>query len=224
VSVEQKLARLYADLRDCYGHQHWWPADDAFGVMVGAVLTQNTRWQNVEAALARLGEAGMMDAQRMAASDLSELHPLVRPAGYYRQKSARLSLLARWFVRVAAGRPEALAAEPTCLLRGELLGLRGIGPETADSILLYALRRPVFVVDAYTKRVAARHGLIGPDCSYEELQVLFTDHVPEDLDLYQDFHAQMVKLGTTHCRRRPVCDGCPARGALGTPVPEEDML
>ncbi|NIO13965.1 MAG: endonuclease III domain-containing protein, partial [Xanthomonadales bacterium] len=175
-------------------------------------------------AIANLREAGALEPRVLASLELERLRELVRPAGYFRQKSARLARLANWLVQRGEGTVEALAAVPTARLREELLALRGIGPETADSILLYALERPVFVVDAYTMRVVVRHGLLDPGAGYYELRELFTASLPRHVALYKDFHAQLVELGKRFCRSRPRCEGCPARPALGEPIPDDELI
>lgn len=212
---------IYETLRETFGPQHWWPGDSAFEVMVGAILTQNTNWQNVEKAINRLKKRRALAPGRMGAVEAEELQDLIRPAGYYRQKAARLKRLVWWLGEACDGDLELLKDWPTDELRRELVGLRGIGPETADSILLYALDRPVFVVDTYTKRITARHGLVEPECGYYELQRLFEDHLPEDLELYRDYHAQLVQVGKDYCRRKPRCRRCPVRDVLGEPTLEE---
>ncbi|MCD6415485.1 MAG: endonuclease III domain-containing protein [Planctomycetes bacterium] len=221
--MHAQLMGLYEALRREFGPREWWPADTPFEVMVGAILTQRTNWQNVEKAMERLRAAGALDVRTLAGMSPEQMHELVRPAGYYRQKSARLSRLARWFWERAEGDPQRLATRPTDDLREELLSLRGIGPETADSILLYALERPSFVVDSYTNRAVVRHGLLEPGCGYYELKELFEANLPADIDLYQDYHAQLVELGKRFCGTRPRCAGCPARAILGEPIPDEEL-
>jgi len=218
MNLPDLLMDLYRALLRAYGHRGWWPGDSPFEVMVGAVLTQRTNWQNVRRAISALKAEGALDATSIATMDAGRLQELIRPAGYYRQKAARLKAMASWLVRRAGGDPERLADVPTDSVRRELLALRGIGPETADSILLYALARPAFVVDAYTKRLVVRHQLLGPECDYFELKELFELNLPEDVELYKDYHAQLVEVGKRHCRSVPVCAGCPARQALGDPV------
>lgn len=224
MSTRELLSDLYPALLRAFGHRAWWPGQTPFEVMVGAVLTQNTNWTNVEKAIRALKDADALDARAIAAMDLECLQALIRPSGYYRQKSVRLRRLAEWLIERGGGEPEGLAGIATETLREEFLSLRGIGPETADSILLYALGRPTFVVDAYTKRIAARHRLIDPDCGYYELKDLFETALPRDLDLYKDYHGQIVELAKRHCKRRgPICGTCPARPVLGEPVLEEDV-
>ena len=214
------LTDIYRTLREAFGYQDWWPAQTAFEVMVGAVLTQRTNWSNVEKALSALKAAGLMEPGALAEADLERLQSLIRPAGYYRQKSRNLLRLVQWFVARSGGDIASLERVRTDELRAELLSLRGIGPETADSILLYGLGRPTFVVDAYTKRAVVRHSLLDAECTYEELKELFEGHLPRDVELYQDFHAQLVQLGKRYCRPRPLCSMCPLHPLLGDPTGE----
>lgn len=220
--MSNEFIEIYRTLREAFGHQQWWPARTPFEVMVGAVLTQNTNWKNVETAIVNLREAGLLRPGPLSAAEAEELQDLVRPSGYYRQKSARLLRLARW-VETRCGPDdeelEALKQEPIYELRTELLRINGVGPETADSILLYALEKPVFVVDAYTVRVFGRHELIEPHLPYTEIQEEFHHRLAEDVELYQDYHAQLVELGKRFCKKSsPACSTCPLRPQLGPPV------
>jgi endonuclease-3 related protein len=186
------------------------------------VLTQNTNWLNVEKAIGNLKSADMLNAEALSQVDLTRLQDLIKPAGYYRQKSARLKRLASWVAERCDPSEAALAsvnALPLERLKEDLLSLKGIGPETADSILLYALEKPVFVVDAYTVRIMARHSLIEWESSYEEVQTFFLDNLPVDIELFKDFHAQLVELGKRYCKRRdPRCAECPIRPVVGDPT------
>lgn len=215
------LMRLYDVLRGEFGHRDWWPGDGPFEVMVGAVLTQRTAWRNVERALQALKDADVLSAQALACIDSRELQSLIKSAGYYRQKAVRLQRLAAWVAEAGLDDPRQAELVPTGELRENLLALRGIGPETADSILLYALGRLAFVVDAYTKRAMVRHRLVDPDCGYYELKSLFESNLPDDVELFRDYHAQLVELGKRYCRPSPRCEGCPARRVLGNPCLEE---
>ena len=198
---ELMLARL--------GPQHWWPAENELEMMVGAVLTQNTNWKNVEKAIGNLKDDGCLSLPALSAMTTDELARRIRPAGYYQVKAKRLKNL----VHFLAGRYDSdissFLADDTGSLREGLLGVKGIGPETADSILLYAVRRPVFVVDAYTYRILNRHGLVEGRTDYGELQDLFMEHLPEDMGLFNEFHALIVKTAKEYCRRRPLCGQCP---------------
>jgi endonuclease-3 related protein len=224
MSPRASLMDIYETLRGAFGHRGWWPAETAFEVMVGAILTQNTNWGNVEKAISRLKDGGLLQAHAMAACAPQRLQEAIRPSGYYRQKSARLLRIAAWLVERCEGAVGELESVPTDELRSELLALRGVGPETADSILLYALGRPVFVVDTYTMRVAVRHGRAEPGCGYGELQGLFEIELPRDVELYGDFHAQLVEVGKRFCRPTPRCADCPLHPLLGDPEDEASLL
>ncbi|HUT98029.1 MAG TPA: endonuclease III domain-containing protein [bacterium] len=206
---------IYRALLARFGPQGWWPGETPLEVCLGAVLTQSTSWGNVERALAALREATDLDFAKLRALSEGKLARLVRPAGFFRQKAERLKLLLDWLDGRCDGDFTRFDAIPTKDLRGELLALRGIGPETADSILLYALSRPVFVVDAYTRRVAHRHGWSDERAGYDELAALFTTRLPRDPGVYNEFHALFVRLGKEHCRKRnPRCHPCPLVGKM----------
>jgi len=205
----ERLREIYALLYDRFGPQGWWPGDGAFEVIVGAILTQNTNWANVVKAISNLKAAGCMDVERLAAIRLEELAELIRPAGYYRVKARRLKSFLAWLSGAYGGLLENLEQISTGGLREELLSIKGIGPETADSILLYAFGRPQFVVDSYTARIAARHGLIEPPVDYERLQDLFESNLKPDATLFNEYHALLTRLGKEFCRPRPRCAGCP---------------
>lgn len=194
-----------------YGAQHWWPGDTPFEVMVGAVLTQNTAWTNVEKAIANLKAAGALSCPALLALPDPELAELIRPAGFFNVKTTRLKALCRFLEkRGVAEQPEALAAQgDTATLRHDLLAVHGIGEETADSILLYALNLPSFVVDAYTRRIFGRLGLLQGGDSYRDIQHRFESHLPRDAILFNEYHALIVHLAKQHCRPRPRCAGCP---------------
>jgi endonuclease-3 related protein len=199
---------LYGRLEERFGHMEWWPAEGPFEVMVGAVLTQRTAWTNVERALERLRSAGVRDPVALMALPVEELEDLVRPSGTYRQKARRLRALLALVTDGHGGDPRAFLARAPGDLRAELLGVHGIGPETADSIILYAAGGPVFVVDAYTRRVLGRLG-VDADAPYDEVATWFKAGLPEDVGLYANFHACLVELAKEHCRVRPKCTGCP---------------
>ncbi len=205
----EKLMEMYQALFKRFGPQHWWPADDPFEVMVGAVLTQNTNWANVERAIQNLKQSGVLDIERLHQMDTKELSLLIKPAGYYNIKAKRLKNFIEFLVGRYGGDLEAFFAQETSLLREGLLSVKGIGRETADSILLYAARRPVFVVDAYTYRILFRHGMVEEHISYDEMQALFMDNLEPDEALFNEFHALIVQAGKTYCRPKPKCEGCP---------------
>jgi endonuclease-3 related protein len=208
------LREIYGRLFQHFGPQHWWPGETPFEVMIGAVLTQNTSWQNVEKAIANLKAAGLLSASALSALFAAELAEHIRPAGYYNIKAARLKNLLALIAE--QGGVEDLLAQPTATLRQLLLSVKGIGPETADSIVLYAAAKPVFVVDAYTHRILSRHGLISEDCDYFQMQAVFMDHLEEDVAMFNEYHALIVRVGKEFCRKsKPKCEECPLKGAGG---------
>ncbi len=206
------LQELYDSLWARFGPQGWWPGETPFEVALGAILTQNTNWGNVARVIARLKELELLSLQALQGLPQAELAELLRPAGYFNIKASRLKNFLN-FLRERGGNAMAqLAEEELETLRPALLAIKGIGPETADSILLYALNKPTFVVDAYTFRILSRHHLVSDPCSYEELRRLFMDRLPADIPLYQEFHALLVQLGKEFCRPQPRCSGCPLEG------------
>jgi len=201
-----------------HGPQHWWPGETPFEVMVGAVLTQNTAWTNVERAIASLKAADALNCAAILALADAELAALIRPAGYFNVKAGRLKALCRFLTeRGVAERPQELSGQGGLAeLRRELLAVHGVGEETADSILLYALGQPSFVVDAYTRRAFARLGLLTGAESYREVQQHFEHHLPRELALYNEYHALIVRLGKDHCRPKPRCTDCPLNSICPT--------
>lgn len=177
--------------------------------MVGAILTQNTNWRNVEKAIANLKAAKLLDPHALRNTRIERLAELIRPAGYYNIKAARLMNLLSAFVDDFAGNLDAFFSGRVRELRERLLAVHGVGPETADSIVLYAAGKPTFVVDAYTYRMAVRHGLILDDAAYDEVKALFEDNLPEDAQLFNEYHALIVRLGKEFCKKTPLCPGCP---------------
>ncbi len=211
--MQTQLETIYARLCAHFGPQHWWPSrGGAFEIIVGAILTQNTAWTNVEKALVNLKRARLLTPARIQRVERARLARLVRPSGYFNQKAKKLKAFAAFLRKKHRGSLARLFAQELGALRAELLGVFGIGPETADSIILYAAGKPIFVVDAYTRRLCARLGLAGADASYDELQQLFSAHLPRDAALFNDYHAQLVMLGKYFClKRAPRCGTCPAR-------------
>lgn len=207
--MESDASAVYRRLFAALGPQHWWPAETPLEVMVGAVLVQNTAWANVERAIDNLRAAGALDPQRIVALPLEELEALIRPAGYFRVKAKRLGNLMRWFVANYEGRIELLQQTDMTLLRTELLSVNGIGPETADSILLYAAGMPAIVVDAYTLRIWARHGWIDYEADYHRLQDHLASELPADAAVFNELHALIVEVGKRWCKPKPKCEGCP---------------
>ena len=212
-TTRRTLLAIYRRLRKAHGHAGWWPGETPFEVCLGAILTQNTAWTNVEKALSELRSRDLLSFERLAAIDAEQLAPLIRPAGYYNVKARRTKALLDFLAREYAGRVERMRAESPWLLRRKLLAVHGIGRETADSIALYAAGQPLFVVDAYTRRIAARLGWIRGDEDYDEIQSWFMRRLPEDVELFNDYHAQIVLLGKSICRPRPRCLACPLRNA-----------
>ncbi|MFO7987367.1 MAG: endonuclease III domain-containing protein [Desulfatiglandaceae bacterium] len=210
-SVGGRLREMFHLLKTRFGPQQWWPADTPLEVMVGAVLTQNTNWKNVEKAILNLKKKDLLSLERLYGLAPEALAHEIRPAGYYNIKARRLKNLIGFVMEQYAGDLEALRKARTQTLRQDLLSVNGVGPETADSILLYALDRPVFVVDAYTHRILSRHAMADQEETYHELQQLFMMHLPDDSSLYNEFHALIVQAGKHYCRRTPLCERCPLK-------------
>ena len=207
--TRETLTEIYELLYDAFGPQDWWPGETRFEIIVGAILTQNTNWKNVEKAVTNLKSARCLNPQeihRMAPEQLAEL---IRPAGYYNIKAKRLKNFLDWLFEDYEGDVSNLEGVQTERLREEMLAIKGVGRETADSILLYALDRPVFVVDAYTARIAVRHELIEPDADYEQLRYLFESNLTEDVGLFNEYHALLVRAGKEFCKTQARCPGCP---------------
>ena len=214
-SVNELLA-IYHTLLNFFGEQGWWPADTPFEVIVGAVLTQNTAWRNVERAIENLKEGGVLTPQGLREVEESGLAEFIRPAGYYNVKAKRLKSLIEFLDRGYGGDLKKMFAEPLSSLRQKLLAVKGIGPETADSILLYAGEKPIFVIDAYTRRILSRHGMITDGASYGDIQNLFMQSLPQDVALYKEYHALFVRLAKTFCKTKPLCAGCPVEDGWPT--------
>lgn len=209
-NVEEVYRRLYA----AYGPQHWWPGDTPFEVIVGAVLTQNTNWGNVARAIDQLREEGLLDPAALHTLPAEELAEFIRPAGYYRLKAARLKNLINLLFERFDGSLEAMFSLPLDELRETLLQVNGIGPETADSILLYAGNYPTFVVDTYTHRVFKRHRWIDDEADYHTLQEHLEAGLERSAPLFNEYHALLVKVGKEHCGTKPKCAGCPLESVL----------
>lgn len=200
------LPTVYLQLLDHYGPQHWWPGDTPFEVMVGAILTQNTAWTNVERALANLVQHERLDAARIVAARKDHLANWLRPSGYFNVKAERLQNFCRWYLD--AGGFSTLSRLDTTHLRQALLSVNGVGPETADDILLYAFERPVFVVDAYTRRLFSRLHLCAGNESYDTLRMAIESGLGPDVAMFNEFHALIVRHAKAVCRVRPCCDDC----------------
>ncbi|MBT4499616.1 MAG: endonuclease III domain-containing protein [Gemmatimonadetes bacterium] len=227
--LSKSLPNTYGLLFEHFGPQGWWPTtprgelrpryypeafrdhllpEEQWEIVVGAFLTQNTAWRNVELALGNLSAGGLLNLRGMHDLEWDELAALIRPSGFFNQKSSRLKQLASHIVDRYDGRIDALLSRPLIGLRRELLSTPGIGPETADSILLYAARYPFFVVDAYTRRIFGRLGLFDPDLNYAAIQSIFMDHLPQEVQLFDEYHALLVRLAVTYCKTRPQCENC----------------
>ncbi len=201
---------LYQKLYAYFGPQHWWPADSRFEVIVGAVLTQNTNWANVEKAIDNLRKHRLLKAAKLYQIPKGKLAKLIKPAGYYNIKAKRLRNFLHFFLKDYKGSLKIMSLADTLNLRQQLLSVNGIGPETADSILLYALDKPVFVVDAYTKRILLRHGFIKEGAGYEQIQNLFMQNLKPKVKLFNEYHALLVRLGKEFClKNKPRCGTCP---------------
>jgi endonuclease-3 related protein len=207
------IREIYGLLLDHFGEQGWWPAETPFEVMVGAVLTQNTNWTNVEKAIVNLRSAGVLNYTSLSMMGEAELAELIRPSGYYNVKARRLKNLLKMVAVHYHGDLGLFLDDEVQSARQMLLGVKGIGEETADSILLYACNRPVFVVDNYTYRILNRHNLIEEEVDYSRLQERLVDNLPVDTALYNEFHALLVRTAVTFCKKsKPLCDRCPLQG------------
>jgi endonuclease-3 related protein len=207
-NTEDTLLKIYGLLFQRYGPQHWWPGDSPFEVMVGAILTQSAAWQNVEKAIINLKTAGVMFPSALREIPAPELAQLIHPTGYYNDKAIKLQALVCWLRASCGDNLDRLFALETDLLRRQLLAVHGIGPETADSILLYAGNKPVFVIDAYTRRIFNRLGLKPEHDTYDDWQTYFTGTLPQNTQLFNEYHALLVRLGKEACRKKPACDNC----------------
>ncbi len=201
---------LYRKLLRRFGNLDWWPGETQDEIIIGAILTQQASWKNVEKAIANLRAAGCLDFRKIDKMDKEQLEECIRPSGFYRQKASRLKGFAKHLFSRYGSLGELLSKEAGPL-REELLAISGIGKETADSIILYAAGKPVFVIDAYTKRIMSRVYGSAEDIDYDELRSGISYSIPIDLELYKDFHAQFVELGKRYCRTKPLCNGCPVK-------------
>jgi len=205
----QKLLAIYNALNDYFGDLHWWPGESQIEIIVGAILTQNTAWRNVEIAIDRLRHKGLLDPSKLLQAENETLEMLIRPSGYYRIKTQRLKAFIHFIFDRYHGSLDKLFNEDIPCLRRELLQVKGIGEETADSIILYAGEKPIFVVDAYTRRILERHVLINRDAKYGDIQTYFMNHLPPDVPFFKQYHALIVNAGKNFCAKKPKCEGCP---------------
>ncbi|MCB9770561.1 MAG: endonuclease III domain-containing protein [Candidatus Omnitrophica bacterium] len=203
------LMEVYSSLRERFGHRDWWPGDTPFEIIVGAILTQNTAWKNVEKAIANLKREKVLSVAAMRRIPQDHLAELIRSSGYFNQKAIKLKAFISFLDEHYSGSIAKMAKAPLETLRHHLLEVKGIGPETADSILLYALNKPIFVIDAYTKRLLQRHHYFDKEPTYHEAQEFFERNLPANLDLFNDYHAQIVAVGHHYCKPKPRCEGCP---------------
>ena len=207
-----KLLEIYRRLYHAFGPQRWWPGETPFEIAVGAILTQNTNWGNVEKAIENLKRDEALNVESINNMKTERLASLIKPAGYFNVKAKRLKAFISFLMNEYHGSLKSMKKEEMQTLRVRLLQVHGVGHETADSILLYALEKPVFVIDAYTKRILSRHILMEYDKSYEEFQEIFHSSLKRDVKFFNEYHALFVRLGKTYCRKKPICKGCPLEG------------
>jgi endonuclease-3 related protein len=213
--VSQELIAIYNALLEKYGNRKWWPAERPFEMIVGAILTQNVSWKNAALAISALRKAGLLSPEGIINTPIERLAQLLKPTRFMNLKAKRLKSFSKWYTSEYSAEIMRMAGTGISELRSKLLGVDGIGKETADCILLYACNQPVFVVDAYTLRIFGRLGLVDGKPSYDSLQAFFMHNLPKDVELYKDYHAQIVHLGKEVCRKEPVCDRCPLRSTAG---------
>ena len=210
--MREQLLAIYHRLLKAYGKQHWWPGESPLEIIVGAILTQAVTWANAERAVASLKEAGLMDLARLNEASPEEIAQQIRPCLYYNEKAKKLKAFVQFLEERHQGSLTTLFRLPVPDLRTALLSVQGIGEETADAVILYAAGKLSFVVDAYTRRIFSRLGLIEERAAYREIRALFMTHLPNDAELYNEYHALLVRHAKEHCRSRgPICDGCPLR-------------
>jgi endonuclease-3 related protein len=205
----ETLMTIYDLLFTAYGPQNWWPAESQFEMMIGAILTQNTSWKNVEKAIQNLKKRDLLSVEALSDIPAPTLAEYIRPAGYFNIKTKRLKNLIALIHEKYDGDLNELFSGDTENIRTELLSVRGVGLETADSMILYGAGRALFVVDTYTHRILSRHNLIGEEAGYYDLQTLFMDNLPHEVELFKEFHALIVKTGKDYCRKKPLCPDCP---------------
>jgi len=206
------IRRVFDQLRHTFGPQHWWPAETSFEVIIGAILTQNTAWKNVEQSIKILRERGLLDFEALHAVPAPDLALLIRSSGYFNQKARKLKAFCDHVQDHWQGDLQRFLSQEMDTLRQELLTIHGIGPETADSIVLYAAEQPTFVVDVYTHRIFSRHWWIDETVTYDTLRDFFMDALEPDVAFFKEYHALLVRTGHLYCRRKPLCGGCPLEG------------
>lgn len=206
--------KIYKKLYKTFGPQHWWPGDTPFEIIVGAILTQNTNWQNASRAITNIRAAGLLEPKKLLESR-RRIAGLIKTSGFYRTKAKYLTAFLEYYVNNYDGEARKMAKKETHAIRHELLAIPGIGPETADAILLYALGKKTFVVDNYARSIFSRHGMVDPDISYENLQHAIENNIPKSVSIYNEFHALLVRVGKEYCRKNePLCSSCPLRKLL----------
>jgi endonuclease-3 related protein len=204
-----RLIKIYKRLLENYGEQNWWPADSKLECAIGAILTQNTSWNNVEKAIINIKSVMDITIENLSVLSTNELSLLIRPSGFYKQKAKRIKRLIEFINNQYEGKIENMEHENLKSLRAGLLSINGIGPETADCILLYVVNKPIFVIDKYTYRLLYRHGFIVRETSYSEMQNLFMENLENRSGLFGEFHALIVEVGKNHCKKRAICEDCP---------------
>ena len=209
--IQKKLLKIYDQLFDHFGPQRWWPGETQLEICVGAILTQNTAWSNVEKAISNLKKENYLKLGRIKKIKIKKLASLIKPSGYFNIKAGRLKSFIDYFANHHNGNFSRLFKGKLEDIRYSLLSVKGIGPETADSMLLYAGEFPIFVVDAYTKRIFYRLKLTGKNATYEEVQSFFMSNLPRKTNLYNEYHALIVMLGKYYCKPKPVCSPCPLK-------------
>jgi len=218
---QKALLDIYKRLYRHFGPRNWWPAKTPFEVMVGAILTQNAAWSNVEKAITNLKKKKLLSFKKMKSVDCMTLRLCVKPSGFYKEKAKKLKDFVMFLDKRCKGGVTKLSREKTRNLRQSLLNVRGVGPETADSILLYALKRKTFVVDAYTRRIFSRHDLVKEGDTYNQIKTFFEENLPRDRQLYNEYHALIVEAGKNYCKKKkPLCSICP----LGVVKPKKNMI
>ena len=213
----RELVQIYRRLYRHFGDLEWWPGDSPLEISVSAILTQNTAWSNVEKGIRQLKQARALSVGALARMSHRRLARLIKSSGYFNVKARRLKNFIAFVQNRYSGSFKTMFRQKSVRLRAELLSVSGIGPETADSIVLYAAKKPIFVIDAYTKRIFSRHGVLPFEKSYDEFQTLFTKFLPANVPLYNHYHAMLVNVGNEFCHSKPHCDGCPLSGWRGVP-------
>ena len=204
---------VYQNLFDHFGPQNWWPGETAFEIIVGAVLTQNTNWRNVSKAIDNLKQAELLDFNSLKLLTVDEIATYIRPSGYYNLKAKRLRNLFDMIEEIYCGDLDLFLQDSLASGRENLLSVKGVGPETADSILLYACKLPTFVIDMYTHRVFSRHQLVDEETDYDSMQDLFVSQLPQDVQLFNEYHALIVRVASMYCKKtNPLCEQCPLQG------------